>query len=262
MDFIEGDFRKLKKENLLIAVLCSIIFLSSCTYTPWHKEQSEIFLNKGISFIEMGQFHNALKDLLEAEKYSSGDHRIHYYLGIAYLGKGMRERAEKEFKIAVSLKEDYSEAHNYLGTLYLDMELWDKAIEEFDKALDNPIYDTPVMPLFNSGWAYYNKKDYSAALARYRQALRTDPGTTLRPQIEKNIGLVFYDQMKTVDAIYHFKKSIDLNPSLYDAHFLLAECYLRIKDYDNAKKSLQTVIKLSPDSSFGQRAKNYLKSLK
>jgi type IV pilus assembly protein PilF len=130
----------LKKVKLLVAILCATtLLLSSCTYTPWHREQAEVFLNKGISFIQIGQFNSALKDLLEAEKYSSGDYRIHYYLGIAYLGKGMRERAEKEFQEAVSLKDDYSEAHNYLGTLYLDMELWDKAIEEFDKALANPI---------------------------------------------------------------------------------------------------------------------------
>lgn len=252
----------MKKANLLIVVLCATILLLSCTNTPWHKEQAEIFLNKGISFIQIRQFNSALKDLLEAEKYSSGDHRIHYYLGIAYLGKGMRERAEKEFQEAVSLKEDYSEAYNYLGTIYMDMELWDKAIAEFDKALANPIYDTPVMPLYNSGWAYYNKKNYSMALAKYRQALRSDPGTTLRPQIEKNIGLIFYDQTQTADAILHFQRSVELDPSLYDAHFLLAECYLKIRDNYNAKKSFQTVVKLSPDSPLGQRAKTYLKSLK
>jgi type IV pilus assembly protein PilF len=234
----------------------------SCTNTPWHREQAELFLNKGISFIEIKQFNSALKDLLEAKKYSADDHRVHYYLGIAYLGKGMRDNAEKEFQEAISLKEDYSEAHNYLGTLYMDKELWDKAIIEFDKALANPVYDTPVMPLFNSGWAYYNKKAYSAALAKYNQALRTDPATLLRPQIEKNIGLIYYDQGKTVDAIEHFRKSVDLDPSLSDANFFLAECYLKISDIDGARKSFQKVVKLSPDSSFGKRARTYLKSLK
>lgn len=252
----------MKKENLLIVVLCAAILLCSCTNTPWHKEQAEIFLNKGISLIELGQYNSALKDLLEAEKYSPNDHRVHYFLGMAYLGKGMKERAAEEFQEAVSLKEDYSEAHNYLGALYLDMQLWDKAIEEFNKALANPIYDTPVMPLYNSGWAYYNKKNYSAALAKYRQALSADPATMLRPQIEKNIGLIYYDQANILEAMQHFKKSVELDPLLYDVHFLLAECYLKVQNADMAKKSLQTVIKLSPNSSFGQRAKTYLQSLK
>jgi Tfp pilus assembly protein PilF len=236
--------------------------LCSCTNTPWHKERAEIFLNKGISLIELGQYNSALKDLLEAKKYSPDDHRVHYFLGMTYLGKGLKERAAGEFQEAVSLKEDYSEAHNYLGAIYLDMGVWDKAIEEFNRALANPTYDTPVMPLYNSGWAYYNKKNYSAALAKYSQALNVDPATMLRPQIEKNIGLIYYDQANMLEAIEHFKKAVELDPQLYDAHFLLAECYLKVQNADLAKKSLQAVIKLSPNSSYGQRAKTYLQSLK
>ena len=86
--------------------------------------------------------------------------------------------------------------------------------------------------------------------------------TYLRPQIEKNIGLVYFDQNNISEAIEHFKKSVELNPSLYDAHFLLGECYLRIKDTEKARKAFQTVIKLSPQSSFGQKSNSYLQSLK
>ena len=236
--------------------------ICACTNTPWHREQAEIFLNKGISLIEIRQFNSAAKELLEAEKYSPDDHRVHYFLGMAYHGKGMRDKAVEEFKRAISLKKDYSEAHNYLGTLYSDMELWDQAIEEFDRALANPIYDTPDKALYNVGWAYYSKKDYKTALIKYQEALRREPMTYLRPQIEKNIGLVYFDQNNIQEAVQHFKKSVELNPSLYDAHFLLGECYVRIKDTEKAKSAFQTVIKLSPQSSFGQKAKSYLQSLK
>ena len=99
-----------------IVFLCILLLIGACTNTPWHKEQAEIFLNKGISFIEIKQFNSAVKELLEAEKYYSSDHKIHYYLGMAYHGKDMKEKAIEEFQEAISLKEDYSEAHNYLGT--------------------------------------------------------------------------------------------------------------------------------------------------
>jgi len=249
--------------KLIIAVLlcCQIIFFS-CTNTPWHKEQAEVFLNKGISLIQAGQFNNALKELIEAEKYSSGDPKIHYYMGMAYHGKGMRDKAMEEFKEAISLKENYSEAHNYLGTLYMDMELWDKAIEEFDKALANDMYDTPSFALYNSGWAYYNKKDYKQSLIKYQQALKRDPRTVLQPQIEKNIGLVYLDQSNLSEAIQHFKTAVELAPSLYDAQFILGESYLKIKDKANAKKAFQAVIKYSPQSTYGIKAKEYLQSIK
>jgi Tfp pilus assembly protein PilF len=245
----------------LIVFLCILLLIGACT-TAWDKEQSELFLNKGISLIDLKQYNNALKELLEAEKYNSSDHLVHYYMGMCYHMKDMKEKAKEEFQKAISLKDDYSEAHNYLGTLYSDEGLWDKAIEEFNKALANQLYDTPAVPLYNAGWAYYSKKDYSKAMASYRQALQKEPMTMLRPQIEKNIALVYFDQSNIPDAIQHFKKSIELNPNLYDAQFLLGECYLKIQDKANAKKSFQAVVKLSPQSAFGKKAKTYLQSLK
>jgi type IV pilus assembly protein PilF len=253
---------KLINKVIFLFVFLTIFLCFSCTYTPWHRQQSEIFLNKGISYIEMGQYNNALKDLLESEKYYPDNPKVHYYLGMSYHGKGMKDKAIEEFKEAISLNKDYSEAHNYLGTLYSDRGLWDQAIEEFDKALNNPIYDTPSMALYNMAWAYYSKKDYKMAITKYQDALNKEPMTRLRPQIEKNVGLIYLDQDNVLEAIRHFKKAVELDPTLFDAQFLLGQCYLKIKNNNDAKKAFHAVIILSPESSFGQRAKNYLQSLK
>ena len=249
--------------KLIIAVLlCCQVIIFSCTNTPYHKEQAEMFLNKGISLIEAGQYNNALKELMEADKYSSGDPKINYYMGMAYHGKGLRDKALDKFKEAISLKENYSEAHNYLGTLYMDMELWDKALEEFSKALANDMYDTPSYALYNSGWAYYNKKDYQQALSKYQQALQKDPKTVLRPQIEKNIGLIYLGQSNLSEAIRQFKTAVELSPSLYDAQLFLGESFLKIKDKTNAKKAFLAVIKYSPQSAYGKKAQEYLRSIR
>jgi len=118
------------------------------------------------------------------------------------------------------------------------------------------------MALYNSAWAYYSKKEYNTALVKYQEALNIDPMTRLRPQIEKNVGLIYFDQDNILEAIRHLKRSLELDSSLFDAQFLLGQCFLKIKDNKNAKKAFQTVIELSPESSFGQRAKTYLQSLK
>ncbi len=253
---------KLNINNIIsLSVLSAVFFCFSCTYTPWHREQSEIFLNKGISFLQVGQFNSALKELLEAEKYHSGNPRIHYYLGMAYHGKGMSDQAIEEFEEAISLDRNYSEAHNYLGTLYAERSLWDKAINEYEKALNNHMYDTPSIALYNMARAYYSKKDYKKALIKYHEVLRTDPMTELRPQVEKNIGLIYYDQDNFIDAIKHLKKSIELDPSLFDAYYMLGQSYLKNKDSKNARRAFENVVKLSPESSFGRKAGNYLQSL-
>jgi len=245
-----------------IVAACFLLIMSACATTAWHKDQAEIYLNKGISYIQLQQYNSALKDLMEAEKHYSNDPKIHYYLGMVYHAKGMKEKAVAEFQQAISLQEDYSEAHNYLGTLYSEDRLWDKAIAEFDKTLANPIYDTPSVPLYNAGWAYYSKKDYKNALSKYQEALNKQPMTALQPQIEKNIGLIYFDQSNPVEAIQHFKKSVELNSYLYDAHFYLGQCYFKIKDKANAKKAFQAVVKIAPQSAYGKKAKEYLQSIK
>src|SRR4030042_1977414 len=148
-----------------------VIILGACTTTPLQKEQTEIFLNKGISFIELRQYPNALRELLEAEKYNSRDQRIYYYMGMVYHAMDMKEKAVDSFQQAISLKDDYA------------------------KAMDS-----------------------------YRRALQREPQTVLRPQIEKNIGLIYFYQSDMPNAIYHFNKSVELNPNLFDAHFFLGEC--------------------------------------
>ena len=89
-----------------------------------------------------------------------------------------------------------------------------------------------------------------------------DPRTIWRPQIEKNIGLIYLAQSNMSEAIRHFKTAVELSPSLYDAQLFLGESYLKIKDKNSAKKAFQSVIKYSPQSAFGIKAKEYLQSIR
>lgn len=250
---------KLKNFIVLSTLLC--LLFASCTNTPWHRDQADISLKKGIAFIQAEQYIGALKELLEAEKNAPDDPEIHYYLGIAYLGRGLKDLAMEQFQKAVSLKEDYSEAHNYIGVMQMDAGDWQKAIESFDRALKNYVYTTPAFALYNSGLAYYNLKNYDMALSRYRQALNQDGVAASRSQIEKSIGLVYIQKSDYVRAKEHLEKAVSLNPSLFDAHFYLGEIYLKIHDKANAKKSFQQVMKLVPQSPMGQKSRDYLQSL-
>lgn len=252
---------KPNKITALFILLFSII-LASCTNTPWHRDQADMYLKKGMALIEAGQYIGALKELSEADKYAPNDPVINYHLGIAYNGRGLRDMALERFQKAVSLKEDYSEAHNYIGTIYMDMGQWEKAIASFDKALKNYLYATPEYALYNSGLAYYNLQNYDMALERFRQALRQERISSWQPQIEKNIGLIYLKKSNLVQAREHLEKAVQLNPSLYDAHFFLGETYLRIRDKANAKKSFLQVITLAPQSPFGLKAREYLQTMR
>ncbi|MEE9934518.1 MAG: tetratricopeptide repeat protein [Deltaproteobacteria bacterium] len=251
---------KLKIPVLLLVLLLQWLAVS-CTSTPWHREQADLYLKKGMSLIEAGQYIGALKELMEADKNAPNDPTINYYLGVAYHGRGLRDLAMERFQKAVDLKSDYSEAHNYIGAIYMDMGQWEKAVASFDRALKNYLYATPALALYNSGWAYYNLQNYDVALSRYQQALQQDRMGVLQAQIEKNIGLIYIKKSNLVQARQHLEKSVTLDPEIYDAHFFLGETYLKIRDTANARKSFTQVIKLAPQSPFAQKSREYLQLL-
>ncbi len=253
----------MKRTNLIVVtiiffILCGIM---GCATNRWKEERASAHLNIGIAYIESKQHTLALKELFEAEKLSPNNPRIHYYLGISYHGKGFVEKAIAEFKKAVELKPDYSEACNYLGTIYLSMGLWDKAIGEFNKALSNILYVTPAAALYNMGWAYYKKGDYQTALTKYNEAVTKEPNTILLPLIEKNMGIVCFDQGDIAKAIGHFKRSLEIAPSLAESHYWLGRCYVKQKNIKGATEEFRIVVKMIPESGFGRKAKESLKAV-
>ncbi|MCX5856994.1 MAG: tetratricopeptide repeat protein [Deltaproteobacteria bacterium] len=252
-----GQFMK-----ALLAILLASFMLTACLKTPWDYEQAGIHMNLGMAYIESNQYNPALKELLEAEKYTPEDARIHFYLGMAYHAKGLSNKAIAEFNRAIDLKPDYSEAHNFLGILYTNAGQWDMAIAAYNKALTNIVYDTPAAALYNMGWAYYQKGDYSMAMSKYYEALSREPNTVLMPIIEKNMGLASLRLDQVDEAIQHFKKAAAVVPNYIEAQYWLAECYAKKKNWEEAITQFQTLAKAAPESEYGIKAQKRLNDLK
>lgn len=239
-------------------VLVVILSLLSCAGSQKRKELGENHLNIGTAYVEGGDYNAALKELLEAAKYTSENPKIHYYLAVAYFGKGYGEKAIEECEMAVSLKPDYSSAYNFLGTLYYSRGQYDKAIAAFNSALANILYETPEMSLYNMGRAYYSKGDYGRALTYYREAGQKDSRRELLPLIEQEMGKTKYAQADIEGAIGHFNKATALVPNLVESYFWLGECYSKQKRMLEARRAYEMVVKLAPGSDFGLKAKQAL----
>lgn len=244
----------------LFTFVALLVFCTGCAGNRVKQDQANTHKDIGIAYLQSGQFTDALKEFILAEELAPKDSRIHYFLGIAYHEKNFNDKALNEFKKAISLKADYSEAHNYLGMIYVDMGLLDKAIDSFNQALSNILYDTPEAALYNMGAAYYKKGMYETALVKYNEAIAKEPNGILVPLIEKNMGIILLAKGDTDDAIKHFKKSLELSPSLAESHYWLGLCFLKLKNPEAAKSAFESVIRIAPESVFGIKAKESLKS--
>jgi len=239
-----------------------LFFFTGCLSTPYDHERSRVHRDIGTAYIESGQYNAALKELLQAEKHTPNEAQIHYLLGIAYYGKGMNGKAVEEFRKAIDLKPDYSEAHNYLGTIELSDGQYDAAIASFGRALENIVYDTPSLALYNMGSAYHKKRDYATAMNKYIEAVRREPNTVLLPMIQKNMGLVNFEQGRLDEAIQHFQDSLKIAPDLAESRYWLGECYLKQQRIHEARAAFQAVVKSGPESRFGVMAQAKLIELK
>lgn len=222
------------------------------------KERAQGHIRIGTAHIQAGQFTQALKELLEAEKMTPDDPTVHYYLGIAYERKGFVDDAVKEFKKAIALKPDYSEALNYLGTIYLTRGNYDEAILSFNRALINPLYETPSVPLYNIGRAYAAKGDTKAAYASFSEAIRKEPSTHLMPVLDLNLGVIDYREGAYLEAEKHLTRTVERAPNLAEGHYWLGMTEMQLRKRKEAAESFRKVIQLAPESEWAVKARDNL----
>ena len=249
----------LQRRTIAIILLIAFSLMPACaSKTPKLRKQSEALRNLGEIYLNQNNFTAALKQFLEAEKIFADDYLLQDDLGRAYTARGRYQKALTHFKKSIQLQPDYAAAKNNLGSIYLMMKKWDKAIAVLDELSDDLLYGSPHYPLYNLGWAYYNKKMHKKARSYYKRSLELAPNFVL-PM--RGMGLSFMAQGRLSDAIIWFEKGAEKAPKFQEIHYELAGAYLKAHRYDDAKKSLQSAIVIAPDSATAQRAKRELEAL-
>jgi Tfp pilus assembly protein PilF len=231
---------------LWIAWVVSGLFACAGQQTERNQELAGATREIGEAYMRQGDFTSALRELLKAEQLDPDDHFVHNDLGLAYMAKKMMPEAISHFKKAIEIKPSYTPARNNLGNAYLAVEEWDLAIATFKEITKDALYATPQYPLSNLGFAYYNKKDYNAALNYYREALKLQPDMV---QALVGSGRAYLALKQGRQALRALEKAVKLSPKAPEIHFYLAEAYLANGQTPQARASYETVIDLAPSES-------------
>lgn len=246
---------------IFILLLVNLVAITGCANQARLREQAGTHIGVGSAFIAAGQYTSALKELLEAERLTPDDPKVQYLLGVSYHGKGLYDQAISRFQKAITLKPDDPEVHNFLGAVYLELGRTDEAIASFKLALSNILYETPTATHYNLGKAYFQKGNYEESLAQYKSAVDADPYSVLMPLIQKEMGMVFMKKGDFRQAINHLRKSLELSPSLAEAHYRLGECHRALDNLDEARTAFQAAANLAPETEFGRKARENLDRL-
>jgi len=140
------------------------------------------------------------------------------FLGRSYMQNSQYDKAIELFEQVLKSETDYNLAHASLGECYTYIQQPDDAIYHLERAKDT--ITTSFFPLEVENIRYY-----------------------MRYFLGKNLER----KERLADAIPEYQTAIQIQPNQMDAYVSLARLYHRLKDYDNAHRTLDQAIMAKPD---------------
>ena len=245
--------------KMLTACLLITAALSSCGPSKEQLvRQGRAERELGKQYMLSGDFTNALKHLLEAQRLHPDDHILQNYIGQVYFLKKSYDSAIIHYKKALAIKPDYAVAKNNLGAVYLRQKDWDRAIAVFNELTSDLLYATPHFPHYNLGRAYYGKGQYEIAEQYFNKALKMEPNFS---QALWGLGLTYLATGRNSEAVSALSGAVQLSPDFAQAHFDLGRAYLKVRNYRKAKDAFGKAAVLSPETDIGTESKRVLQHL-
>ena len=100
------------KRVVLMSGIVVCLFLAGC------KDKSVDHYNRGIAYIEKGQYDQAISEFTKAIEINPGFAEAYGNRGAAYFKKGEHDLAISDCNKALEIKPAYAEAYSYRGAAY------------------------------------------------------------------------------------------------------------------------------------------------
>ncbi len=118
---------------------------------PEERRRARIRLELASGYYEQRNFNVALDEVRQALAIDPNYAPAYGLLGIIYMDLGDRARAEDNFQRALRISPNDSDILNNYGWFLCQNNRIPESIDHFQRALRNPLYNTPAKPLANAG---------------------------------------------------------------------------------------------------------------
>ncbi len=183
------------------------------------------------------------------------DHAEGYYnLGTLNLRKKNFQQARTYLQQSLKLKADYPEAWNNLGMMAAQEGRTGEAIQNFQQSLLlRPGY---AVALLNLGNAYRRQGDKARAKDALTKALALQPDD---PEVNYSLGLFYAQQDELQPAELYLKQAVSVRPDYPEALNNLGVLFVRKQDYEQAAAAFKSCIAKVPgyDQSYINLARLY-----
>lgn len=173
----------MKLRMLVAPLVCTA--LVACTAWKTHKSrtndpysslsQSDIYVQKGIQYMEAGNYEVALQDLTKAAELDGGNSEAYNALAVLYQRLDQPADAERQFKKALSVNPDNFGARNNYGRFLCSHGRYADAMSQFREVIGSKLYNSPWIALTNAGICARSAGQKGEAEEYLRKALDYDP---------------------------------------------------------------------------------------
>lgn len=157
---------------------------------------SDVFLRKGVRYMEDGRLDQARQDFERALDFDSGNSEAHNAMAVLQERLNKPDAARKHYERAVSLNEaNYAAVNNYSKFLCLHGEQ-DEGIQLLHRVLNSNLYGHPWVAQTNLGICYKSAGRLAEAEQAFRQAVEQQPAFSPALLEMAQISFASQDYMK------------------------------------------------------------------
>lgn len=241
-----------------LAAACVAIFAACAPVAPERKKEAAARMQMGVTYMEQRNLPSAMRELTKASELDPENPEIDVALGLAYQTRGDLRKAEGYFRDAIGKRPDYAEAHNDLGIVLSQQGKGEEAIREFEAAAANVLYPTPEWAYYNMGEEYRRRKDAGRAEEMYRRAIRMNDRYV---DAYLRLALLQAERERLDDAGRTLEVCVALSPAAAPAWMELGRIYSSLGKTRSARQAFENALANSNDPVLRKQATDSLNVL-
>lgn len=165
-------------------LLCGCLLLAGCGGGKSSKlaandgvtdSPANLYIGLATAYFERGQMPAALHNAERAVQEDKKNPNAHYMLAVIHQRLGQTQEAERQFAEALRIAPNNSDILNAYGSMLCLQGKFREANVQFEKALKNPLYQTPEVALMNAAKCAERANQRTEAERHLRNALTANP---------------------------------------------------------------------------------------